>query len=117
MATNNTQNNGSATSRLNMRLTLILFALIPLIVTSLTIGIISISKSKKEIKTYTHDSLVQVIDAIGTSFDAIIDKNQESLKAYATAPILKQYLQDPSNAELAAAAQQYTLDFFGSLDG
>ncbi len=117
MATNNTQNNGSATSRLNMRLTLILFALIPLIVTSLTIGIISISKSKKEIKTYTHDTLVQVIDAIGTSFDAIIDKNQESLKAYATAPILKQYLQDPSNAELAAAAQQYTLDFFGSLDG
>ncbi len=117
MATNNTQNNGSATSRLNMRLTLILFALIPLIVTSLTIGIISISKSKKEIKTYTHDTLVQVIDAIGTSFDAIIDKNQDSLKAYATAPILKQYLQDPSNAELAAAAQQYTLDFFGSLDG
>jgi len=48
--------------RINLRLTLILFALIPLIVSSCAIAILTITKSGKEIKNYTHDSLVQVID-------------------------------------------------------
>ena len=117
MANNNAQTGGSSTSKINMRVTLILFALIPLLITSLTIGIISISKSKTEIKSYTHDSLVQIIDAIGTSFDTLVNRNKESLLAYSSAPILKQYLHDPGNPELAAAAQQYTLDYFGALSG
>ena len=117
MASNNSANSSPSGSGLNMRLTLILFALIPLVVTSLTIGTISIAKSQKEIKNYTHDSLVQIIDAIGNSFDTIVIKNKEALKAYATSPVLKDYLHDPGNAQLAAEAQQYTLDYFGSLDG
>ena len=48
-------------ARLNMRLTLILYALIPMIVTSIAVGFFSIEKSRTEIKEYTHDSLVQVI--------------------------------------------------------
>ena len=100
-----------------MRLTLIMFALVPLIVSSVTIGFISISKSKKELKNYTHDSIVQVIDSTGTSFDTVVSKNAEALKGYATAPILREFLLDPENAEKAAAAQKYTLDYFGSLGG
>ena len=42
-----------------MRLTLILYALIPMIVTSIAVSVFSIEKSKSEIKDYTHDSLVQ----------------------------------------------------------
>ena len=103
-------------ARLNMRITLLLFALIPLIVTSLTIGIVSVSKSGKEIKSYSHDSLVQVITAVGTSFDAMVDKNAEILKGYATAPVLKEALLNPTEGN-KAAAQQYTLDFYAGLDG
>ncbi|MBR5420517.1 MAG: hypothetical protein IK115_05145 [Lachnospiraceae bacterium] len=102
---------------LNMRLTLILFALIPLLVSSVAIGIITIEKSKAEIKGYTHDSLVQVVTDVGNSFDTIVNKNAEILKAYATAPVLTEYLLDPGNAQKAEKAQQFTLDYFGTLDG
>ncbi len=103
--------------RLNMRITLILFALIPLVIVAMTIGTVSIKNSKKELKSYTRDSLVQVIDGIGIAFDQTVIQNQETLKAYATAPILKEALQHPDDPEIAAKAQQYTLDYFGSIDG
>ena len=116
-AKNKGSSKGTKKGGLNMRLTLILFALIPLIVTSLTIGLISINKSKSEIKNYTHDSIVQVIDATGTSFDIIVKKNQEILKAYSKAPVLTDALENPDDPEKAAAAQEYTLDFFSQLEG
>ena len=109
--------NSSSQSRINLRLTLILFAMIPLIVSSCAIAALTITKSNKEIKNYTHDSLVQVVEKVGTSFDTIIEKNKEILKTYATAPVLKDYLLDPDNEELAAKAEQYTLDYFANLDG
>ena len=39
-------------SKLTMRLTLLLFSLIPLIVASVIIGSVSINKSKKELKSH-----------------------------------------------------------------
>ena len=102
---------------LSLRFTLLMFAVIPLIVTSVVIGSISIRKSKAELTSYTHDSLVQIVDGIGNSFDSMVNKNEEALKGYATSPVLREYLHNPDDAELAAAAQQYTLDYFGSLEG
>ncbi len=113
-AAKTTKNKGS---KLTMRLTLILFALIPLIITSLTIGLVSIRKSQAQIKGDTHDSLVQVITNVGNSFDTITDNNKEKLKAFTTAPILKEALLNPDDPAIQASAQQYTLDFFGKLDG
>ena len=57
--------NRGGKAKLNMRATLIMFALIPLISASLAIGIVTISKSSSEIKSTTHDSFVQVISGIG----------------------------------------------------
>ncbi|MBR3102257.1 MAG: hypothetical protein IKH46_00370 [Lachnospiraceae bacterium] len=104
-------------ARLNMRLTLILYALIPMIVTSIAVSVFSIEKSKSEIKDYTHDSLVQVVKGVGNSFDSMVNTNAEILKAYSTAPIVQKALQNPDNQEYAAALQQYTLDYFGQLSG
>lgn len=104
-------------SGISMRAMLLLFALIPLLVSTITIGIASTVKSSAEIKNYTHDSLVQVVEGVGNSFDTVVNKNKEALKGYATAPILKEALKNPGDADLAAAAQQYTLDYFGSLNG
>ncbi|MBR5376523.1 MAG: hypothetical protein IK139_04520 [Lachnospiraceae bacterium] len=108
---------GVKKSGLNMRLTLILFAIVPLLIASATVGIVSLEKSKSEIKMYTHNSLVQVIEDVGNSYDTIATKNKEILKAYASAPILKEALLDPENEEKVALAQQYTLEAFGKLDG
>ncbi len=100
-----------------MRVTLILFALIPLVVASVAISLVSVIKSQSEIESYTHNSLVQVIDGVGSSFDTIISKNEDALKSYSKAPILTQALLHPEDEELQASAQQFTLDYFGSLSG
>ena len=101
----------------NMRITLIMFALIPLIISSVIVGVVSIEKSSAEIKTYTHDSLVQVVKNVGNSFDTIANMNADTLQAYATAPILKECLLDPQNADKMAEAEQFTTEYFGKLDG
>ena len=108
---------GGAKSKLNMRLTLILFALIPLLVSSLVIGIVLYNKSSKEMKTYTHNSLIQVVDDVGNSFDTMVETNKSILKAYSTAPILMQALKEPNNAEVQEKAQQFTIDYFSRLKG
>ena len=104
-------------SKLSMRVTLLLFALLPLVVVSVTLGILSISKSKSEMKNYTNDSFIQVICDVGSSFDTIVTKNQDSLKAFATAPVLAETLKNPGDKDLLAKAQKFTLDYFGSLQG
>ncbi|MBQ3912877.1 MAG: methyl-accepting chemotaxis protein [Lachnospiraceae bacterium] len=106
-----------AQAKLSMRVTLILFALLPLLISSISIGALSITKSRSEINGYTHSSLVQVIDGVGNSFDTIISKNTEVLKAYTSAPIVREALKNPSDESLQASLQQYTLDYFGSLGG
>ncbi len=103
-------------SKLNMRITLILFALIPLLASSITIGILSIRQSTSEITDTTHNSLVQIIDGVGTSFDALAASNKAVLKAYTSAPIIKQMLKDPENSMISQRAQSYTLDYFSKLD-
>ncbi|MBR1862024.1 MAG: methyl-accepting chemotaxis protein [Lachnospiraceae bacterium] len=107
------QTKGKAT----MTLTLILMVLIPLLISSIAIALIAISISKKEVQTNTHNSFVQVITHVGSSFDTIVDKNKELLKGYASAPVVKDLLLNPDDPELKAKAQEYTLNYFGKLEG
>lgn len=113
----NKSKKGKGGSGLNMRATLIMFALIPLVVASVTIGIVSIEESTSELKNYTHNSLVQVVENVGNSFDTITRRNEEILKAYSTAPVLTEALLNPDDADAVAKAQQYTLDYFDKLNG
>lgn len=100
-----------------MRSTLILYALIPLICSSLILSICLISISSREMKAWTNNSFLQVIMETGTAFDTATDTNVRTLQAYAAAPIVKEYLKNPDDPRLAAEAQQYTSDFYGSLEG
>lgn len=108
---------GEPKARLNMRLTLIMFALIPLIVSSVIIGVVLYEKSGSEIKDYTHDSLVQIVEGVGTSFDSMADTNKAILKAYSAAPIIKEALREPTNDLIAKRAQEYTIEYFSKLKG
>ena len=103
-------------SKLNMRITLILFALIPLLASSITISIMTIQASSSEIKGYTHNSLVQVITDVGTSFDELCASNETILKAYTSAPVIKEALRATDNPMLSQRAQEYTLDYFSKLN-
>ncbi len=108
---------GKAQSRLNMRVTLILFALIPLVCSSILIGLVLYNSSQKEMKNYTHNSLVQVVEGVGNSFDSMANTNKAILKAYTAAPIIKEALKDTSNDMIKSRAQKFTVDYFSKLDG
>ncbi len=104
-------------SKLNMRITLILFALLPLLVSSVIIGIVTINESSSEMKNYTHNSLVQVVEVVGNSFDSMAATNKAILKAYTAAPIIKEALRAPDNQMIQQRAQAYTVDYFSKLSG
>ncbi len=105
------ENNFTLKKVLNM------YALIPLIVASLALGLSVILIANTQIKKQINNSMVESVDQIGTAFDYTTEKNGTAMEGFAKAPIVKEFLNNPNNAELAKKAQQYTLDYFATLDG
>ena len=104
-------------AKLNIYLTLVLFALIPMIVSIGALLTINIVESSKELKGLTNNSMLTVIDNIGEGIDTYFETSEEIVRAFATAPEIIECAKDPTNPDLKAKAQQYTLDFFGQLEG
>lgn len=104
-------------TKLNMRLTLMLFALVPLIVSVAIISIVLVKISSAELKETTHNSMVTAITETGTAFDYTTESSERTIQNFIQAPIVKQLLKNPTDAKLVEEAQQYTVDFFGTLDG
>jgi len=107
----------SKKSKLTMRITLILFALIPMITTSLIAIPTSIFISSKELKQTTHNSLIEVIESIGSTFNYSTELTKTTMDSFATSPIIMEYLENPNDADLAAKAETYTQEYFETLDG
>lgn len=112
MKSKNTKKSG-----LSMGLTLILFALIPMIFSALILGIVLVKNSSGGLKTSTSNSMVSLIKETGTSFDYSTSNNEAIMTAFTKAPIVKEVLLNPEDPELVANAQAYTEQFFGSLSG
>lgn len=102
---------------LNMRITLILFALIPMLCSSVILSVVVINNASAELKQSNHNSMVSLITETGSAFDYSTSKNMEIMKGFAQAPIVKEVLANPDDPEIAAKAQEYTLDFFDKLEG
>ncbi len=102
---------------ISMRWTLILFALIPMVITSLFISITLINKTTGEMNNLTNNALVSIIEGMGSSFDLTTEKAKETLKAFSTAPIVTEALKHPDDPEIMAQANQYTNDYFAKLTG
>ncbi len=120
MATENkrpTGKGGGSKAKLNMRMTLILFALIPLLVSSITIGIVAITLSTREIKNLAHVSMVQIVENVGNSFDTVAEKNGSILQSFSKSPELRNALMNPNNAMAVSQAQAYVESYFADLEG
>lgn len=102
---------------MSMRLTLILFALIPMVISAAVISIVLINTSSKEMKSSTQNSLVSIIEGTGNAFDASVQTSRTIMEAYSKAPIVMNYLHNPDDPDLAAEAQSYTEAYFATLDG
>ena len=94
-------------SKLDLGLTLILYALIPLITVSVVLSTVIVTKSTREMKGWTNTSLLQVVKSTGNAFDMATITNEKILKAYSTAPIVKEVILHQDDPEIAAAAEQY----------
>lgn len=96
---------------------LLLFGLIPLLLASVILSVVSLSISSKELKQTTHNALVSVVTEIGDGFDSQTKTNENIMRSFATSPIIIDYLKNPNDADLAAKAEQYTVDYFSTLEG
>lgn len=111
------QMTGKSSSKLSMRLTLILFALIPLICITVILSIVLINTSSKELNNSTTNSLVSIIKQTGNFFDNTVENSRITMQAFSKAPVVMDALHNPTDPEIAAKLQQYTVDFFGQLEG
>ena len=101
----------------SMRFTLIMFALLPMLLSTIFLGCTLISKSSAELNKITKNSMVTIIEGTGDSFDFATAKAKETLQAFSSAPVIVQALQNPSDTWAMAAAQKYTNEFFSKLSG
>jgi len=102
---------------LDMRFTLIMFAVIPMIISVIIVGAVMLTTSIKELKQSTYNSLISVIKQTGNSFDYSTERNENTIQNFIEAPIVREFLKNPDDAELAEKAQAYTVNYFGQLDG
>lgn len=104
-------------SKIDMRITLIVFALLPVIVVSLVLGVVLVNSSSKELKRATYSGMVSLVTEVGTGYDSTTEYNETILKNFSQAPMVKEFLKNPADPVLAQKMEQYTLDYFGQLKG
>jgi len=103
--------------KFDFNIMLLLFALIPLLTSVIIISMVIVSKSSNELKETTHNAMLTAVEEIGASFDNNTENAKTIMLAYASAPVIKEYLANPNDAALAAKAEEYTIEYFGKLDG
>ena len=102
---------------LSIYLTLVLFALLPMILSIVVTLIINLSEASKELKQVTNNSMLGVIEETGAGLDYSIEESENIVKAFASSPIVIDCLKNPGDAAKQETAQAYTSDFFSQLDG
>lgn len=103
--------------KLKFNLLLLVLAVVPLLISTVVLSLVLINTGSKEIKTVTHSEMVSLVNEIGTAFDYSVKCNETVLRDFTTAPVIKDYLLNPEDEELAAKAQEYTVSYFGELEG
>ncbi len=102
---------------ISMKVTFMLFTLIPMILLSVILSVAIVTLSANKLDESTNHSLLSVANEIGLSFDYVFDISESILKEYGSAPVIREYLENPGDAALAAKAQAYTEKTFKNLDG
>lgn len=102
---------------LNMKVTLLIFAILPVVVVSLILSVIIVETSSSELKQSTNNSMVSIITETGAAFDNTTKNSETTMKAFIESPIVRELLKNPDDPELAAKAEEYTVNFFNTLEG
>lgn len=103
--------------KISLRTTLILFAMLPMLFSTIFLALALINKTSSEMNKNTSNSLVTIITETGNSFDYTTENAKRTLQGFATAPIVIKALQNPDDAAVLAEANKYTNEFFAKLEG
>lgn len=103
--------------KFDFRKMLILFAIVPLVLTASVLSLVMLPMSSNEIQNIIHNEMITSATEIGTNFDYVTECNESSMLTFMSAPIIKEYLKNPTDSALASKAQQYTQDYYSKLDG
>lgn len=114
---NNKKTKGQKKSKLSFYKVLNMYALIPLITVAVALGISAIVISNQQLKMHINNSMISAVKQIGTAFDYSTQITKTTMAEYASAPVIQEYLKNQGDTGLAEKAEQYTLDFFGNLEG
>ena len=71
----------------------------------------------KVLMTSSLESMSDSLKARSYTVEQFVTKAEQQLIAYSKAPVIKNLLNDPNNADLIGAAQKYTEEYFKILDG
>lgn len=95
--------------------TLVMLALIPMITAILILSVMLLRVANSEVKSITKRSLDALSREVGASYDYYIQQGEELLKEFANSAVVKEYLQNPNDAQLKEKAQKYTEDYYAQL--
>ena len=104
-------------SKLNMYLTLVMFAIIPMVFAIVVTLIITLTKAGSELEETTNNAMLALVEGVGEGMDDNFTTSEEIVKAFASSPEVVKLLKNQGDEALQAEAQQYTTDFFNEMEG
>lgn len=78
--------------KFDFRKMLILFAIVPLVITASVLSLVMLPMSNNEIQNIIHNEMITAVTEIGTNFDYVTECNESSMLTYMSAPVIKEYL-------------------------
>lgn len=103
--------------KLNMKSLLMTLSILQVLSVSLIMGLSLLILSRNALVTTTKHSLLSTVGGIGNAFDYTISEKETQAIAFAEAPIVKEYLKNLDDEELAKKAQEYTVNYLGKMTG
>lgn len=104
-------------SALSFYKVLSMYALVPLVTVAIVLSISAVVIANQELEKQINNSMISAVKQIGASFDYSTQMTKTTMGAYASAPVIRDYLKNQGDDTLAEKAEQYTVDFFGNLEG
>lgn len=102
--------------KINMAIIFMITIVFTMAVCLVSINSIVVPSSEDAVTNEVINNLKTAVDGKTLLIDEYIADNELVLRQYGTAPIVKEFLQNPDDAELQAAAQKYTENFFANLN-
>lgn len=101
--------------RLNMAMIFMLTIIVTMAACIVSINCIVVPDSQDAVTAEVINNLKTALDGKALLIDEYITDNELVLRQYGTANIVQEFLMNPEDAELQAAAQKYTENFYANL--